>query len=96
MVEVGALLVGVGLPVGLALPVGTIGKAYSGKLTTTGGTGSVSYTLASGALPGGLKLSTAGAISGTPTAAGTFAFAVTAEAVLLQNGAHILFKGQRV
>jgi sugar lactone lactonase YvrE len=36
------------------------------------------YSLASGALPSGLVLSTTGVLSGTPTAVGTFSFAVAA------------------
>lgn len=47
---------------------------YSASLASTGGTGSVTWALAfgSGALPTGLSLSPAGAIAGTPSAAGSF------------------------
>jgi hypothetical protein len=44
------------------------GIAYSQMLVVTGGTGTLSYSLASGTLPAGLSLSgTTGAITGTPT-----------------------------
>jgi hypothetical protein len=54
------------------VPAGLIGHAYSGTLKTTGGTGTLHYAQANGVLPPGLKVSAAGAISGTPTAQGTF------------------------
>jgi len=59
----------------------TVGAAYSGSVAATGGAGALTYTL-NGALPGGLSLGrTSGAITGTPTAAGTFPFSVaTADA----------------
>ncbi|WP_395751928.1 putative Ig domain-containing protein [Prosthecobacter sp.] len=44
------------------------GSAYSQSLTTTGGTAAYTYSLSSGTLPAGLTLSSAGVISGTPTA----------------------------
>lgn len=52
---------------------------YSVTLAATGGDGSyASWTIVTGALPAGLTLhATTGVISGTPTAAGTAAFAVT-------------------
>jgi len=51
------------------LPRGTVGTAYSAALTTSGGTGSATWTLTGGSLPAGLALSSNGTISGTPTAA---------------------------
>ncbi len=52
-----------------SLPNGTINTPYSQMLAATGGTGSYSWQLTSGALPAGLTLnSTSGLISGTPTA----------------------------
>ncbi len=50
----------------LTLPDGLTGSPYLQTLTTSGGTGNVSWTVVSGALPPGLTLSTAGVISGTP------------------------------
>ena len=54
-----------------ALPAGTIGVAYSTTLTAAKGTAPYTWTLKSGALPAGLTLTSAGVISGTPSAIGT-------------------------
>ncbi|HEY6401242.1 MAG TPA: Ig domain-containing protein, partial [Blastocatellia bacterium] len=59
-------------------PNGTVGADYSQTLTAMGGTAPFTFTVSSGALPPGLTLSSAGAISGTPTAAGSFSFTVQA------------------
>jgi len=62
-----------------SLPGGTVGTAYSAAVAATGGTGTDAWT-ASG-LPGGLAINSAtGAISGTPTASGTFTVTVTVTA----------------
>ena len=61
-----------------SLPSGTVSSQYSATLTATGGTGSYDWSLASGALPSGLNLSSSGVLAGTPSVAGTFTFAVTA------------------
>jgi hypothetical protein len=59
------------------LPRGIECHAYSAPtLTAQGGTLPYHWSLASGALPPGLSLSSAGAISGTATATGTFSFTV--------------------
>jgi hypothetical protein len=64
------------------LTQGTVGTAYSLQLNGAGGTGTRTWSLASSStLPAGLTLSSAGLISGTPTAAGTTSFSV-----LLQDG----------
>ncbi len=57
-----------------SLTNGTLGAAYSQTLTAAGGTSPYSWSLASGALPGGLTLNSAGVISGTPATNGTFSF----------------------
>jgi hypothetical protein len=63
-----------------SLPGGTVGTAYSQTVNATP-SGIYSYAVTSGALPNGLSLnSTTGAITGTPTTAGTFSFTVTATA----------------
>jgi uncharacterized protein YhjY with autotransporter beta-barrel domain len=60
-----------------SLPNGAQGTAYSQTLTTTGGTGPYTYSLASGTLPGGLALnSSTGAITGTPSGSGASSFTV--------------------
>ena len=58
----------------------TFNVAYSSAVTATGGAGSLTYTLASGALPPDLTLAASGAITGTPKAAdiGTWTFAAKA------------------
>ena len=75
-------LIGTGVLIAVSpatLPAGTVATAYSSQmLSASGGTAPYSFAVTSGALPGGLSLSTAGAITGTPTAAGTFNFTVTA------------------
>lgn len=51
-----------------------IGVALSGKVTATGGNGTLTWTVKSGSLPTGVTLGSDGTISGTPTATGTYAF----------------------
>ncbi|CAN7661605.1 putative Ig domain-containing protein [Ensifer adhaerens] len=68
---------------GSALSAGTVGAAYSQTISASGGSGSISYAVTSGALPAGLALNgSTGAIIGTPTAGGfgTANFTVTATA----------------
>ncbi|WP_205910686.1 putative Ig domain-containing protein [Rhizobium sp. P44RR-XXIV] len=60
------------------LTAGTVASAYSQTITASGGTSSYTYAITSGAVPAGLSLSSAGTLSGTPTAGGTFNFTVTA------------------
>jgi hypothetical protein len=59
-----------------SLPAGTSGVSYSATLSAGGGVTPYTWTVAAGALPTGLSLNAAGAISGTPKAAGTFNFTV--------------------
>jgi hypothetical protein len=59
-----------------ALPQGAAGTPYSQQISATGGTGALTYAVAGGALPGGLSLSTAGLLSGTPTTSGVSNFSV--------------------
>jgi hypothetical protein len=58
------------------LSSGIVGVAYSATLAASGGAGTLTWSVASGSLPAGLSLSSSGAISGTPTAAGTSTFTV--------------------
>jgi hypothetical protein len=61
------------------LPNGTVGTAYNQTVTASGGTAPYVFAISSGALPTGLLLNSAtGAITGTPSAAGTFTFTITA------------------
>ena len=59
------------------LPNGQVGATYSITLAATGGATPYRWSLSAGALPSGLTLSSAGVLSGTPAAAGTFSFTVT-------------------
>ncbi|MBF9221174.1 putative Ig domain-containing protein [Hymenobacter ruricola] len=60
------------------LPAGTVAVVYNQALTASGGTAPYTYAVTAGALPAGLTLSSAGVLSGTPTAGGSFVFTVTA------------------
>lgn len=60
-----------------SLPSGTVGTAYSQTVVATGNA-TITFALYAGALPAGLSLSSAGVISGTPTASGTATFTVRA------------------
>ena len=53
-----------------------VGTAYSQTLEAVGGDGTYEWALATGPLPPGLALSTAGVLSGTPTTAGEYTFTV--------------------
>jgi hypothetical protein len=64
------------------LPSGTVGTLYDSpglQFTASGGTGTDTWTVATGStLPASLSLSSTGLLSGTPTAGGTFTFGITA------------------
>ncbi|WP_105638313.1 autotransporter domain-containing protein [Cronobacter dublinensis] len=65
-------------PASGALPAATAGSAWSQTLSATGG--SAPYTWTAHGLPAGISLNPAtGALSGTPTTAGSFTFSVTAK-----------------
>jgi large repetitive protein len=53
-----------------------ITRPYSQTINATGGTPAYSFSIAVGALPAGLTLSSAGVISGTPSAIGAYNFTV--------------------
>ncbi|WP_446744206.1 beta strand repeat-containing protein [Silvibacterium acidisoli] len=59
------------------LPAGAVGTPYSATLTASGGTGTLTLSIASGTLPDGLTFNASnGTISGTPTTVGTSTFVV--------------------
>ena len=59
-----------------SLTAATVGVHYQQQFSASGGTGSYTWSLASGTLPAGLTFSPSGLLSGTPTAAGTANFTV--------------------
>lgn len=71
-----------------SIPAGVVGTPYSHTLTATGGVGAKTWSK-TGTLPTGLTLSSAGVLSGTPTAAGTpsITFTVTDSATPTANTA---------
>jgi len=63
----------------LCAPATTIqlGVAYNSSIVASGGTGTYQFAITAGALPNGISLNpVTGAISGTPTADGTFSYTV--------------------
>ena len=58
------------------LAAATVGSGFEAALVATGGQRPHTWQMAGGVLPPGLSLSSAGRISGTPHAAGQFAFSV--------------------
>jgi hypothetical protein len=61
-----------------SLPSGAINSSYSATLLSSGGTAPIAWSVTTGTLPTGLTLHSTGLIDGTPTAAGTTNFTVTA------------------
>ena len=60
-----------------SFPNGSVGVVYPAQtLQATGGTLPYTWSLSSGQLPPGLVVSSGGVLSGTPTTAGTFSFAL--------------------
>nr|WP_249153943.1 IPT/TIG domain-containing protein [Janthinobacterium lividum] len=58
-----------------SLPGANVGTAYSQQLTASGGIGPYAFAV-TGSVPTGMTLSAVGVLSGTPTAAGSFALSV--------------------
>jgi hypothetical protein len=83
-------------PTSATLPGGTVGIAYSQNFVASGGSGSYSYALASGSsLPAGLSLSSAGALTGIPTTAGTTGFTVVATDTVYTNSSGTHYTGSQ-
>ncbi len=61
-----------------SLPNGQMGAQYNQMLTASGGAAPYIFTVTAGALPGGMALTTAGLLSGTPVMSGNFNFTITA------------------
>ena len=62
----------------ITLPAWTIGAAYTATVHTTGGTSSVTFAIASGTLPTGLKLNSNGQITGVSKVKGSVAITIIA------------------
>lgn len=61
-----------------SMPKAKAGKRYVARLAATGGARPLTWRLAGGKLPKGLKLQANGRVTGTPAAAGTFRFSAEA------------------
>ncbi|WP_180977433.1 putative Ig domain-containing protein [Janthinobacterium sp. ROICE36] len=69
------------------VPSATVAQAYSvTALSATGGAAPYTYAVTAGSLPAGMSLSSAGSLSGTPTAGGAFNFTVRATDSLAASG----------
>ncbi len=66
------------LTLGASVPVAVANTSYSSSVTISGGTAPYTFSLASGSMPAGLTLSPTGAVTGVPTASGSFYFSVHA------------------
>jgi len=75
-----------------SMPAGTVGSPYSASLNAQGGTPPYTWSVIAGSLPAGLTLNPAtGAITGTPTGAGTsFTVKVTDSTNPSQSGTQAL------
>src|SRR5205085_5705448 len=56
------------------LAYGIVNEVYAGDLTVSGATAPATWSITAGALPAGITMSSAGHLSGTPTAAGSPSF----------------------
>ena len=66
------------LAVTISQPYATRGVAYTGHGIAGGGTPPYTFTISQGALPPGVQMDGSGAIAGTPTHAGHYAFTISA------------------
>jgi hypothetical protein len=61
-----------------SVPSANAATAFAATLTAVGGTGTITWSLDSGALPGGIALSSNGTLNGSSSALGSFTFCVRA------------------
>lgn len=79
------------LALAVVVPAGTLGVAYVGQLTASGGTPPYTYSISSGSLPTGLSLDTGtGAITGTPSATGYFEFTAAVSDTLAATASKVV------
>jgi hypothetical protein len=71
-----AITTGLSITTTSPLPAGSTGTPYSATFRATAGTPPYTWSVAGGTLPGGLALDSAGNLTGTPTAAGSFRFTI--------------------
>jgi hypothetical protein len=71
-----------------SLANGDVGAGYSEPIIANGGNGSYTFAKASGTLPSGLTLSSAGILSGTVTTQGSYSFTVSATDSLGSTASH--------
>ncbi len=71
-----SLTIKLGILTASPLPTGAVGVGYGVALTAFGGAPPYSWQLFGGTLPPGVELAPTGLLSGTPTEAGVFTFAV--------------------
>ena len=66
---------------------GSVGVSYSASFSATSGNGPYTFS-STGTLPSGLTLTSAGTLSGTPTAASTYSFSIVATDIYGCTGSH--------
>ena len=71
------------------LPGGTTGVPYSQTVSASGGSAPYTFALTTGSFPTGLSMTSAGVVSGSPTAAGTYGFTITATDAFGSSGAQL-------
>ena len=75
--EATSITVSAGVSTTFAAPPGAVvNTAYTDTLTATGGTTPYTWSVNAGSLPPGITLTSAGVLTGTPTAAGSYTFSV--------------------
>jgi len=74
----------------VAINNGVVGRSYKSTLTATGGTPPYRWILPGAPMPPGLVLSETGTISGVPTVAGTYTFALQ----VFDSGSPLRFDGR--
>lgn len=83
-------------------PAAVVGAVYAGDINLIGGLAPITFTVLSGALPAGLAINgVTGAITGTPTVAGTYSYTIRATDSLAQEAdksiaSHVILAAQEL